>query len=75
MSEAIIALVLFFVGLILLGIAGLHVIIQETVGAPVNTQLVWGFVIAGGAMLIAGVVLWKREMRPENIERDDEEEE
>ena len=55
-----IALGLFFVGFILLGVAGLHVIIQETVGAPINMQLVIGLAIAGGALVAAGVVLWKR---------------
>jgi hypothetical protein len=58
-----IALGMFFVGLILLGVAGLHVIIQETVAAPLNMQLVTGLSIAGGALLIAGVVLWKRATR------------
>jgi uncharacterized membrane protein YqgA involved in biofilm formation len=59
-NEGFVALGLFFVGLVLLGWAGVHVIYAATVGAPTNTQLVTGLCIAGGALLVAGGVIWKR---------------
>lgn len=60
MDEGLIALGLFFVGLVLLLWAGIHVIARVTAGTPTNTQLVTGLCIAGVALLVAGGILWKR---------------
>ncbi len=60
MSEGLIALGLFFVGLVLLGWAGVHVIARATAEVPADPALVRGLCIAGGALLVAGAILWKR---------------
>jgi hypothetical protein len=60
LSEGFVALWMFLIGLVLLGWAGVHVIAKATIEAPANTQLVTGLCIAGGALLIAGAILWKR---------------
>ena len=63
LSEGFVALWLFLIGLLLLAWAGVHVIYAATVQVPSNTQLVTGLCIAGGALLVAGGVLWKRQDR------------
>lgn len=60
MEDKLKALWLFFFGFVSIGAGLLHYIVRVIAENPPNMRLMWGLIIAGVALLIAGGSLWKR---------------